>query len=236
MRRASRSKLRRQSLLKTTINRGGLDGGAGASEERGMNDAALLELILNRRSAGALVEPGPSPAQLQQMLLAAGAVPDHGLLRPFRFVIAEGEGRGRFGDALVAAAAEHMPGMAPVKLQKMRDKAFRSPTLVVLIASVKSGKIEPWEQTATASCAGYAIVLAAHALGVGAVWKSVPFTKAKALTESLGLGEGEEMIGFIHLGTAAREQELPPRPPLSLGDFTTVLDAEGRRSYTAPAV
>ena len=225
----------RVGLSKTTSNRADLDGVAPASDDRAMNDAALLELILNRRSAAALVEPGPSAEQLQQMLLAAGAVPDHGLLRPFRFVIAEGEGRGRFGDALVAAAAEHMPEMPPAKLQKMRDKAFRSPTLVVLIASVKPGKIEPWEQTATASCAGYAIVLAAHALGVGAVWKSVPFTTAKALTESLGLVEGEAMIGFIHLGTPAREQELPPRPPLALGDFTTVLDAEGRRSYTAPA-
>ncbi len=201
-----------------------------------MNDAALLALILNRRSAAALVEPGPSAEQLQQVLLAAGAVPDHGLLRPFRFVIAEGEGRGRFGDALAAAAAEHTPDMPPAKLQKVRDKAFRSPTLVVLIASVKPGKIEAWEQTATASCAGYAIVLAAHALGIGAAWKSVPFTKAKALTESLGLGEGEEMIGFIHLGTPAREHELPPRPPLALGDITTVLDADGRRSYTAPSV
>jgi nitroreductase len=199
-----------------------------------MNEAALLELILSRRSFAALVEPGPSPEQLEQMLLAAGAVPDHGLLRPFRFVIAEGEGRARFGDALAAAAAELMPSMPAAKLQKVREKAFRSPTLVVLIASPRPGKIEMWEQIATAACAGYAIVLAAHALGVGAVWKSVPFTKAQALSASLGLGEHEEMIGFIHLGTAAREQELPPRPPLVLRDMTTVLDADGRRPYAEP--
>ena len=56
------------------------------------------------------------------------------------------------GDALVAAAAEHMPGMPAMKLQKMRDKAFRSPTLVVLIASVTLAQRHP---------VAYAIVLLA---------------------------------------------------------------------------
>jgi nitroreductase len=199
-----------------------------------MNDARLLDLILSRRSAAALTEPGPSAEQLERVLLAAGAVPDHGLLRPFRFVVAEGEGRARFGDALAVAAAEHMPGMPALKLEKIREKAFRSPTVIVLIASPKPGKIEHWEQSATASCAGYAIVLAAHALGIGAAWKSVPFTRARALTESLGLSADEEMLGFIHLGTVAREQELPPRSPLALAQVTTVLEADGRKAYRPP--
>lgn len=196
-----------------------------------MNDPALLDLVLSRRSAAALVEPGPTRAELERVLLAAGAVPDHGLLRPFRFVIAEGEGRARFGDALAKTAAEHRPGMPATGLEKVRAKAFRSPTIVVLIASPKPGKIETWEQNATAACAGYAIVLAAHALGIGAVWKSVPFTKGKALTETLGLADGEEMLGWIHLGRAAREEELPMRKPLALGEMTTVLDGDGRKPY-----
>jgi len=189
----------------------------------------FLEFLLTRRSAAALVEPGPTPAELEKILLAAGAVPDHGLLRPFRFVVAEGDGRARFGDALAATAAERRPEMPAAGLEKVRAKAFRSPTIVVLVASPKPGKIEPWEQNATAACAGYAIVLAAHALGVGAVWKSVPFTKGKALAETLGLGEGEEMLGWIHLGRAAREGELPARAPLPLAEIATVLDGQGLR-------
>ncbi|MBX3203764.1 MAG: nitroreductase [Labilithrix sp.] len=200
-----------------------------------MSDSTLLDLVLSRRSAAALVEPGPTREELDRILLAAGAVPDHGLLRPFRLVVAEGEGRARFGDALAATAAEHRPSMPAVGLEKVRAKALRSPTLVVLIASPKPGKIEVWEQNATAACAGYAIVLAAHALGVGAVWKSVPFTKGKALTETLGLADGEEMLGWIHLGRAAREEELPPRKPLALADVASVLDAGGRRPYAVGA-
>ncbi|MCW5834156.1 MAG: nitroreductase [Labilithrix sp.] len=196
------------------------------------NDARHLDFVLSRRSATKLDAPGPSREQLEQVLLAAGAVPDHGLLRPFRFVIAEGDGRARFGDALAAAAAERRPEAPAALLEKVREKAFRSPTVVVLIASPKAGKIETWEQHATAACAGYAIVLAAHALGVGAVWKSVPFTKGKALTETLGLDENEEMLGWIHLGTATREGELSPRAPLALGEIASVLDGAGRRPYS----
>lgn len=193
--------------------------------------AELIELILSRRSISALVEPGPSPAQLRRLLLAAGAVPDHGLLRPFRFVIAEGEGRARFGDALAAAAAEHMPSLPAPKLETVRAKAFRSPTLVVLVASPKPGKVAIWEQTATAACAGYAVVLAAHALGIGAVWKSVPFTRGRALAETLGLRDDEAMLGWIHLGQPGRDDEQQARPPLALEEVATVLEADGLAPY-----
>lgn len=196
-----------------------------------MNDPALIDLVLSRRSATAFAPPGPTRAELERVLLAAGAVPDHGLLRPFRFVIAEGEGRDRFGDALAKAAAEHRPDMPATGFEKVRAKALRSPTIVALIASPKPGKIEAWEQHVTAACAGYAIVLAAHALGIGAAWKSVPFTKGRALTETLGLAEGEEMLGWIHLGRAAREEEPPPRRPLALGEIATVLDSDGRKPF-----
>lgn len=175
----------------------------------------LLELLLARRSASTLEEPGPTREQLDRILLATGGVPDHGLLRPFRFVVVEGEGRKHFGDALASVQADRKPGIPEGALEKMRAKAFRSPTSVLLIASPKPGKIEKWEQHATAACAGYAIVLAAHALGVGAVWKSVPFTTGRALTELLALSETEEMLGWIHLGTSTRE-EPAPRPPLDL--------------------
>ena len=90
----------------------------------GVNDPALLELVLSRRSAAALAEPGPTREQLERVLLAAGTVPDHGLLRPFRFVVVEGDGRARFGDALAATAAERRPDNPAPGLEKVRAKAI----------------------------------------------------------------------------------------------------------------
>lgn len=196
-----------------------------------MSDAAFLEFLQSRRSIEKLAEPGPTADELERILLAAGSVPDHGALRPYRFVIAEGEGRAVFGEALAKAAAEHRPDLPAVGLEKVKAKAFRSPTLVVLVASPKAGKIEVWEQNATAACAGYAIVLAAHALGIGAVWKSVPFTRGAALTAALGLAPEEEMLGFIHLGRRVAEPA-KERAPLNLSEAASVLEREGRRAWT----
>lgn len=196
-----------------------------------MSERSFLDLLTSRRSAAALVDPGPTRDQLAQILQAAGAVPDHGTLRPFRLLVAEGDGRARFGDALAGAAAEHRPDMPAVGFEKVRAKAFRSPTLVAVIASPKPGKIEVWEQKVTAACAGYAVVLAAHALGIGAVWKSVPFTTGRALIEKLGLSETEEMLGWIHLGQVAKEDALPARKPMALGEVATWLDPDGPRPF-----
>ena len=194
-----------------------------------MTQATLLDLVLARRSAPMLKEPGPTRAELARILAAAGTVPDHGTLRPFRFVVVEGDGRAAFGDALARTAAEHRPGMPAGGLDKVRAKAFRSPTLIALIASPRNEKIERWEQHATAACAGYAVVLAAHALGVGANWKSLPFTRSEALASVLGLTAEEQMFGWIHLGRTSDEAAPAPRPPLILADLVTLIDGSGER-------
>lgn len=198
---------------------------------RCVNSTALLDMMVSRRSAAALVEPGPTRDELERMFSAAVTVPDHGALRPFRLVVVEGDGRARFGDALAKTAAEHRPSMPAVGLEKVRAKAFRSPTIVILVASRKSAKIEAWEQNATAACAGYAIVLAAHALGIGAVWKSVPFTRGMALSETLGLTDSEEMLGWIHLGKAAGDEPLPARAPFVVSDVASVLGGDGCKPF-----
>ncbi len=114
--------------------------------------------------------------------------------------------------------------MHPAKLDGMRQKAFRSPTVIALIASPKPGKVEVWEQVATAACAGYAITLGAHAIGIGAVWKSVPFTKGAALAKLFAMTPEEEMLGFIHLGRPATDEVAATRPPLDLAASTMTID------------
>ena len=186
----------------------------------------FLDFLLSRRSAASLVEPGPSPAQLAQILRSTATAPDHGQMRPFRLVVIEGEGRKAFGRALAAAAGERRPGLSPEKAAGIAAKAMRSPTSIVLIASPREGKAETWEQHATAACAGYAVVLAAAAVGVGAVWKSVPFTRGKALSALFGMTDTEDMFGWIHLGTAANEASSGERPGLDVSAITTVIDRD----------
>lgn len=199
-------------------------------EPKNQGSNTLLEFMLSRKSASMLGPPGPSDADIAKLLAAAGTVPDHGQLRPFRFAVVSGEGRARFGAALAAAAHERKPELSEQSLEGVRAKALRSPTSIVLIASPKPSKIEVWEQVATAACTGYAIVLAAHALGIGAIWKSVPFTRGKGLTELLSLAPEEQMIGWIHLGTSITQ--LAARAPLDVAALTTRIDGAGPRPWS----
>ncbi|HEY0623339.1 nitroreductase family protein, partial [Sphingomonas sp.] len=55
-----------------------------------LNDtSSALSLLETRRSGKprGLAEPGPSPAELEQILTIAMRAPDHGKIAPWRFVI-----------------------------------------------------------------------------------------------------------------------------------------------------
>jgi nitroreductase len=190
--------------------------------------------MLGRRSARALGLPGPSPSELETVLRAASTVPDHGRLRPYRFVVVEGEARERFGDALVAAT-EELEGPLPADArERCRAKAFVGPTVVVIVASPRPGsRIAAWEQVATAACTGYAISLAAHSLGLGAVWKSAAFMEGTALRGLFELADHEQLLGWVNVGRLVAAQ--PPSAPLDLARTVRVLPASGGADRPVPA-
>lgn len=187
---------------------------------------AALDGLLARRSVKALALPGPTDAQLDRILHAATTVPDHGNLQPWRFVVVSGDERAHFGDALVAAGYERDADLPDAVRAKLYGKAFNAPTFVVIISSVKAGKVAPWEQEASAASTGFAMVLAAHLLGLGAIWKSAPMRTGTDLIELLQFTEAEQLMGWVNLGTPA----VPPavRPPVAdLGSIAARLD-DGR--------
>lgn len=195
---------------------------------------AHLAVVLGRRSIVSLTEPGPTPAQLDLLLRAAATVPDHGGLRPWRFVVVSGAGRSTFGEALARSAAERTPGAGESVLERVRQKAFMAPTQVLVVASPRTqAKVAEWEQLASAACTGYAVSLAAHALGLGTIWKSVPFTRGAGLSELLGLAPEEQLLGWINVGTPAGTP--PDRPPIEPVTYTSVLTGAAPGPYVSPA-
>jgi nitroreductase len=147
----------------------------------------------------------PTPADLASILATAVSVPDHGDLRPWRFAVCSGAGRERFGAALVAGLHEARGDDLPeAMVTKMRLKAFAAPCSVVLIASPDtSSNVEVWEQVASASCAGYAMVLAATGLGYGAVWKSAAVLATTPVRKLFEVGPDESLMGWVNIGTPA---------------------------------
>ena len=65
--------------------------------------ATPLHAITSRRSVKFLRGPAPKPAELEQILQAAMSAPDHGALRPWRFVVIQGEAIGKLADVALEA-------------------------------------------------------------------------------------------------------------------------------------
>src|SRR3546814_9241007 len=81
------------------------------------------------------------------MLKAAVSAPDHGRVRPWRFVVIEGEARKRFGNLLAEAHRDANPECTEEKLDQVRAKALRAPTIVALLCQMdKTHKVPVIEQ------------------------------------------------------------------------------------------
>lgn len=177
-----------------------------------------LDLLLNRVSVTRLADPAPTAEQLDLLLRAAVRAPDHGQLRPWRFLTVEGGARERLGELFAEALRLRQPDAAKEALAKARKMPLRAPMLLIVIASVQPHpKVPASEQVLAAGCAAHGLLLAAHAQGLGAVWRTGEFSYDPHVLQGLGLGEGEQLLGFIYLGTPEGKPRTPPE--LDPGQF-----------------
>lgn len=182
-----------------------------------------LEAIRTRRSYGRLTEPAPTDEHLRRILEAAAAAPDHGELRPFRFTILRGDGLDAFGQVLEEAYLRRCTdtGSAPVpaKARKERGKLGRAPMVLVVSAVRQTGTKIPWtDQRDAAVAAAQNALLAAHALGYGAMWRTGDPCTDDYVMKALGLRPDDAVVGFLYLGTA---HESKPAKPVDLDGLVT---------------
>lgn len=179
---------------------------------------ALKPLQRYSTPARALSEPAPDDEQLRQILSVALTAPDHGRLRPYRFITIRGDARYRLSEIFGKATLRRDPDVEPAYLQKQRDKPLRSPMIVVVVASlIDSPKIPEIEQILSAGAAAHNILLASNALGFGSIWLTGANAYDPYVCEALGLAENERIVGFINLGTP--DLCLPRQPPPDVDDY-----------------
>jgi nitroreductase len=177
-----------------------------------------LEVIQARRSIGRLKEPAPSESELTQILEAAVAAPDHGELKPWRFIILRGDAKDAFGEVLADAylARVQAIGASPTdgQLKKERTKLGRAPIVVVVCAINQHSEEIPWvEQLLAAGAAAENMLLAATALGYASMWRTGPAAYDHRVLHALGLDDRDAVVGFVYLGTPVEGRELPPHEP-----------------------
>src|SRR5713101_8454463 len=180
-----------------------------------MRDA--LKMLLTRRSVkpADLTTPGPSAAQVEQLLTAASRVPDHGKLVPWRFIVFDGDARLEAGAAIAAAFRAKYPDAKPEQVAFETRRLARAPLVVAVVSrAAPHVKIPEWEQVLSAGAAAMSLVFAAHALGYGATWITEWYAYDRAVLDALGLAPHERIAGFVHIGRPAHAPEDRPRPAL----------------------
>ena len=172
-----------------------------------------LEVLAGRVSPHQLGEPGPSAEQIDRILAAGERAPDHGLLRPWRFILVQGGGRERFGDLLAASLKRREPSTPEDKLASERKKALRAPLIVIVAAAAREHpKIPVVEQIVAAGAAAQNVMLAAHGLGFGAFWRTGAPAYDGELKTALGLAPADTIVGFLYIGSIVAPGKLRPEP------------------------
>ena len=160
-----------------------------------------LNNLLTRKSHGRLTGPAPSKEQLSHIFKLALRAPDHALLKPWRYLVFEGESLAQLGELFVQASVKAEPDLSPEKLEKIANKPLRAPLVIVSVVSFKEHKKVPEiEQILSAGAAVQNILMAAHLKGIGAMWRTGNLAFNRHLMDSLGLLDNEQITGFIYLG------------------------------------
>lgn len=184
-----------------------------------------LTLITSRQSIlpKRLVAPGPSPEQLAAMFTAAAAAPDHGEIRPWRFIVIPDDKRDVLAEVFGQALLERDPEASARQVEQAREKAFRAPFVALAIAMLgpSDPEIDPLERMVSVGAAIQNILLLAHSMGFGAGLTSGQAMRSTILTQRFGLQEGEHAVCCINVGTAVKRQPARLRPQVN--DFVSEL-------------
>jgi len=178
--------------------------------------SSLLAFYTTRRSARPrdLVEPGPSPDELRQIVAIAARTPDHGKLHPWRFVHVPRERRADFASLLHRAYASDNPSPGRLEVEANERFAHQAPELiVVLFAPRTEAKIPLWEQELSCGAACMNLLAGAAALGYAAGWVTGWATYSPEMRAAFAEGE-ERIAGFVFIGTQGTPLEERVRPAL----------------------
>ena len=175
--------------------------------------ADALNVLMTRQSHWPLAEPAPDDAQLRQIFDAALRAPDHGALRPSRFVLIRGDARLKLGELLVDLACARAPGEPRSAHEHRGRRALAAPVVIALVVSLtRETKVPEVEQLLSAGAAAMNMLNAIHALGFGGFWATGPDSYEQQMHRALGLTEHDRLLGFLFVGTPAVGVRAVERP------------------------
>lgn len=183
----------------------------------------IFDALYTRQSIGK-VKPDPLPRDLIEKLLAAGMqAPNHRDVYPWRFIVIQGDGRKQLGEALAASLKAEKPDLSDAALDAEKAKFYRSPVIIAVgVDKPSNPKVIEIENVCAAAAAAQNILLAAHALGLGAQWRTGAAADSPQVKALLGLAADQHLIALIYVGYPLSEVAPKSRP--SFDDRTRWLE------------
>ena len=193
---------------------------AEAGSERAMG---VLEVIRERRSVGKVRATRPPREVIERIIEAGTWAPNHRLTEPWRFVVLAGEARRTLGEVMgrsqIARAGWVDAEESAEVAARAAAKPLRAPVVIaVAVEPVVGPKVVEVEEIAAGAAAVQNMLLAAHALGLAAIWRTGDPAYDPAVKECLGLAPTAHLLGFVYLGYA--DGAPPTRARRPAGDVT----------------
>ena len=165
----------------------------------------LLELLALRYSVGPkyLAPPGPSAEQWARAAGLALRAPDHGGLRPFRFVVVGDSQRVALAELFATGARQR--GLAAEAVERARARCFNGPGLVALVARVRDDvpDVPPHEQWLCVGAALMNFMNALHLMGFAAKALSGASVSDPAVHQAF-CAPGERLANWVIAGRPVR--------------------------------
>ena len=168
-----------------------------------------IEAIRTRRSIGKLMGD-VSDAELEILVDAALCAPNHRLTEPWRFTALRDDARARLGTLWAELATAAAPAdVDPVAFfNKEARKAMRAPLLLVVSTRTAADPVVAAEDFSATAAATQNLLLAAHALGLAAIWRTGAMAYSTAVNAFLELDPTDRIVAIVYLGRAAMEPPL----------------------------
>ena len=180
----------------------------------------VFTAIRSRRSVGRPSQRSVARDAIETLLDAAAQAPSHHNTFPWRFHVLTGDARVALGERLAAALTRSLTegGQDPESkhcqalIRAEAAKPLRAPVLIT-VSSHPSSAPDVVEREEHLACAAAVqnMLLAAHGLGLGVMWRTGDGSEAPEVMEWLGLSGRDQIIALVHVGWP--EQDAPAAAP-----------------------
>lgn len=165
----------------------------------------VFKAIRERRSIGKVKSTEVETEKIEKILDAATWAPNHHHTEPWKFFVLTGEGRRPLGRTLAEIAKEKMEDPSSeenqTKLKKAEQNPFRAPVVItVAVTPSDNQKAVKIEEVAAVNSAVQNMLLAAHAQGLGAIWRTGNPCYHVKTKELFDLREEDDVLGFVYIG------------------------------------